>query len=309
MKKYFFKFLSLFILLNNTYSLEHFSVSNLINLGIKHSSVTETVFDNGNKISELIWKSVVLPEISNEFIIKLYNFNIDMGFLSIIPVNSGNMEDKDFLFSDRTLLSNFSKHDLFIDKDYSLWSKVYYDFVLCSEKIKISPQLGILYKNAKYSAKDGFYQYSFSENQPVSDDTKKEFLRGMVICYETSAIMPIVSLRLIVNFYKRNSINFEIDYSPIFFIDSTDTHILRLTEFYDSIIGYNGVKATLGYSYKCNKKIFITANILYQYVKAEGKSGARVIGEKNEIIETENSSSAICDYCYGISFGVGCNLF
>lgn len=175
MKKYFFKFLSLFILLNNTYSLEHFSVSNLINLGIKHSSVTETVFDNGNKISELIWKSVVLPEISNEFIIKLYNFNIDMGFLSIIPVNSGNMEDKDFLFSDRTLLSNFSKHDLFIDKDYSLWSKVYYDFVLCSEKIKISPQLGIYIKMQSILRKMVFINIHFQKISLFLMIRKKNF--------------------------------------------------------------------------------------------------------------------------------------
>ena len=309
MKKCFFKFLVLFALLNTAYSLEHFSVSNLINLGIKHSSVTETVFDNGNKISELIWKSVVLPEISNEFIIKLCNFNMNIGFASVIPVKSGDMEDNDFLFSDRTLLSNFSKHDLFVDKDYVLWSKLCYDFVLCSEKIKISPHLGILYKNAKYSAKDGFYQYSILENQPVSDDTKKESLGGMVICYETSTIMPTVSLNLTFNFYTKNSINFEIDYSPIFFVDSTDTHILRLTEFYDSMIGYNGIKASLMYSYNYNKKIFFIADVLYQYIKADGKSGSRGIGEKNKVTETKDLSSAICDYCYRMSFGVGYNFF
>lgn len=309
MKKWFFKFLGLFVLLNAAYSLEYFSVSNLINIGARHTAVTETVFDNGNKISELIWKSVVLPEISNKSIIKLNNFSINIGFSSVIPVNSGNMEDKDFLFSDKTLLSNFSKHDLFVDKDYSLWSKVCYDFVLCSEKIKISPQLGILYKNSKYSAKDGFYQYSILENQPVSDDTKKEFLGGMVICYETSTIIPTVSLNLTFNFYKKNSINFEIDYSPIFFVDSTDTHILRLTEFYDSMIGYNGIKACFMYKYNYNKKIFFVADILYQYIKAYGKSGSREIGEKDKVIEKKDLSSAIYEYCCRMTLGVGYNLF
>ena len=67
------------------------------------------------------------------------------------------------------------------------------------------------------------------------------------------------------------------------FIDSIDTHILRLVEFYDSMRGGYGFTLETGYEYRFTKTFELALSISCFLLKISGISGSRVIGESSII--------------------------
>lgn len=272
---------------------ENLSVENYINIGTKHNSIKEIVLQSAEKTSELNWKTIVAPLFSDELLLKLYNFDFLLGFNTVIPIKSGYVEDRDWLFSDKNLLSNYSYHKNFIDKDYSIYFKISYNFLIFSKRLILTPLFGLTYSNEKYSAKDGFYQYSLVENKTINSDTTKTTLCGTIMSYEISAFQPICFINMNFKINDKNSLIFGFDFSPYMFIDSVDTHILRLVEFYDSMKGGFGFNLKTGYEFKISDKCNLNFFISYLLLTTSGISGSRQIGENTNFIRDEDVRSGL----------------
>lgn len=282
---------------------ENFVLKNYVSIGAKHSSIQESVLQSSVKTSELNWNTIIAPSFTDEFSLELYSFNLSLGFSTVVPVKTGCVEDRDWLFSNKSLLSNYSFHENFIDKDYSVYIKGSYAFSLFSNRLLVNPGIGVIYSNEKYSAKNGYYQYSLIENKAVDSDTAKTVLCGTIMSYEISAFLPECFIDANLKLNEKNSIFLSFDFFPYMIVDSVDTHILRLAEFYDSMKGGFGINLKAGYGYKVSRKIELDFSAAYSILAASGISGSRTVGENTSIVKDEDIQSGFKKSCFEVKFG------
>lgn len=282
---------------------ENFLLKNYVSIGAKHSSIQESVFQSSVKTSELNWNTVIAPSFTEELSLGLYGFNFLIGFNTVIPVKGGCVEDRDWLFSDKTLLSNYSCHENFIDKDYSVYIKASYAVLLFSGHLILNSGIGAMYSNEKYSAKNGYYQYSLIENKAVDSDTVKTDLCGTIMSYEISALLPECFIDADIKLNEKNSIFLGFDFFPYMVVDSVDTHVLRLAEFYDSMKGGFGINLKAGYGYKVSRKCKLDFSVSYSILSAFGISGSRAIGENTSIVKDEDVQSGFNKSCLEVKLG------
>ena len=304
MKRRLFKILFIVCIFTNVNADENILLKNYLGFGIKYNTLKETVLQSSLKISELNWNTAIVPYIFDELILKLFDFNFLLGINTVIPVKSGYVTDSDWLFVDKSLLSNYSYHENFIDKNYMFYLKVSYTIPIFLAKFLIQQGLGIMYINEKYSAKNGYYQYSLNENKAVSSNTQKTQLCGTIMSYEISTFLPVCFTNIKIKLSEKQRLFFNLDLFPYMFIDSIDTHILRLVEFYDSMRGGYGFTLETGYVYRFTKTFELALSISCLLLKISGISGSRVIGESSIIERNKEIQSNLKKSSWEIKIGL-----
>jgi hypothetical protein len=149
---------------------------------IRNTVTKEYVYEGEKCISRLDWIDDIVPILSftgqGEFSNVMIRTRID----TAVPTKSGVMEDYDFLLEGDNAPSQYSKHDAYIDKDFSCMFEAGYRLRFSGWEIQ--PALRFSYINRKWTAQDGYLQY------PVygkwTGDEPKQNIAGTVIGSETS---------------------------------------------------------------------------------------------------------------------------
>lgn len=257
---------------------EMFSVENHVSVGMRHQTLAESVFYASSKISEIRWQPDIVPSVTDELAFGVSCVRFSFGFSTAIPIKTGIVEDRDWLFSDSSALSNYSCHENLVKKDFMIFGTAAYVAPALFGRLFMRAGLGVRYDNEKYAARNGYYQYS-SGDKPVDSSTEKVGLQGTLMTYEVSAFIPFCFVDARVRIDERHCCFLRFDCFPYMVIDATDTHIVRSTEFYDALRGGFGFKVTTGYAYSLTKQIALDLAVSYSLLEIFGASSSRAMGE------------------------------
>jgi outer membrane protease len=104
----------------------------------------------------------------------------------------GRMEDYDFLIAGSNEVSHYSRHESYLDKDFT--GTLALSYVIRLGVWNLEPGIGFSYSNRKWSAQDGYVQYPISGiwngNEP------KQSVSGTIISYEQALWFPFISLNV-----------------------------------------------------------------------------------------------------------------
>ena len=234
--------------------------------GIVSFSQKEYVFQNDSEISELTWKCSAVPCIEAGINARLRNFEIDLFYLTAVPIKGGTLKDLDF---GNNGVVQFSKHNLYIDKKYSFSMLSGYN--ITKGKFSFFPFVIFSYKNQKFSGRDGYYQYP--ENGEWTGYESQTNLKGNVISYESEYF--VFGLGSGIRFISKD-FSFDIDgiLNPYICGNALDSHYLRKKQFYDSFDGRFGFSLSSKFNYK---QIFI--KLSYSHIPLlKGSTSSNVIG-------------------------------
>ena len=286
-----------------------FSVENHVSVGMRHQTLAESVLYASAKISEIRWQPDIVPSVTDELVFGVSCVRFSFGFSTAIPVKTGIVEDRDWLFSGSSALSNYSRHENCVDKDYRIYGTAAYAAPALFGRLFVCAGLGVRYDNEKYAAKDGYYQYSLIENKPVDSSTKKTGLCGTGMTYEISAFIPFCFVDARVRIDERHGCFLRFDCFPYMIVDATDTHIMRLIEFYDSMRGGFGFKVATGYAFSLTKQIALELSLSYSLLEISGTSSSRTIGEYASFEQEAGVRGGLKKSCVELQVGCSYRLY
>lgn len=260
--------------------------------GINTFSQKEYVFQNDSKVSELTWDCPIIPYIELGVLSRLHNFEFNLSYATVIPIKSGTLKDLDFNSTD---ISQYSSHNLYVDKKYAFTFQAGYNF--SSKNLFFFPFATFCYKNQKFSGRDGYYQYP--ETGIWTGNETKTNLKGNVISYESEFFIFGIGLSTAVT-----SKNFTVKLigvlNPYIKGNAIDSHYMRKKQFYDSFDGKFGFSLSSEFYYK---KIFL--RLSYNHIPLlKGSTADNVIGVSNsDFLEQKNFQGGTCLDSFSLSLG------
>lgn len=287
--------------------LPQFSFAKLFELsvagGIRSGEVQEFVYKaDGSTYSRLDWKTPLVPVLNISGRLDIFHAILDLSVNSAIPVKLGSMQDYDWLGTDTSKYTNFSDHNLIINKLYDLEAKLGYDFNLLNFNtpvdLSIIPQIGFLYRNQKFEACDGYYQYASSTSGEYwSSSIEKKYLSGTIITYETASYMPFVSIEAEYDFSSSWRVKQFGRFFPYVYATAIDNHNLRQTEFDDFM--KNGLGFSIGAEASWKK---FSLSVCYEWFRCkEGSTYQLAIGTNSSYYK-ESSTPGIKSSVLSVMF-------
>lgn len=257
-----------------------FSVSG----GIRNSKVQEFVYENNYTLSRLDWNAPLIPVLNIAGRLDIFHAILDLSVSSAIPVKLGSIQDYDWQGEDKSKYTNYSNHELIVNRLYDLEAKLGYDFNLLNfgvpVDLSIIPQAGFLYRNQKYEAYNGYTQYA-SSGKYWSDSIEKKYLSGSCLTYDLASYMPFLSLEAEYKVDSSWRMKLFGRYFPYIYAAAIDNHYLRLAQFNDYM--EKGFGFSVGTEVSWKKLSF---SFCYEWFKCEkGKTQTRTIGNKNDFMD------------------------
>jgi len=222
--------------------------------GVFFGSMTEYVYEKNesHELSRLNWQEHFVPYIGIKPQLNIGGFFINALLLSAIPVKSGiisgTVRDYDYEQLPDTELTNFSQHDALTEKHFELSPSLGWEFKI-GKVFSFSPFAGFVYRNRKWNAANGYLQYP-DDDEAWNADIPKEYLSGTIITYEESTWFPSAGLKLDFNIKGIFYIALKGAYYPYLNVETTDTHVLTWTAYYDKMSGGWGASGAITLSYK-----------------------------------------------------------
>lgn len=205
-------------------------------LGFQSGNVKEYVYDSGEVLSRLDWNTDFIPAAEISSRLDICHAVTDINFLCALPVKLGTIEDWDWLGQDKTRATNFSKHNLYIQRKFEIEVKSGYQFIF--EKIKLLPQAGMQYRNQKFKAYDGFFQYADYENgEYFSSSLEKKKIKGTGLSYEQQFFLPFISLEAECKICSDWDLILNWRCYPYIYCFAVDRHYFRNAVFRDAMYG------------------------------------------------------------------------
>ena len=300
-------FLILIILFKTFYCFPHFNLSLTSSAGFKSTITNEYVYENDNNISLLKWELPAIPLVSILAEIEFNNFFITTEYESAIPIKLGKMKDFDYLTVIPNVVSHYSEHDIYLDKDFSL-NEIFGYKIRIKKRFQMIPFVGFSYQNKKYTAQNGYLQYPLISGEPWSGEEKKTVLSGIVISYEQAILFPFSGIKLLITLNEFIEIGINGVYYPYINICSIDSHFLRMIQFYDKMNSSNGGRLeiiSMIYPFKKHKNMRIMNRISYEYLNCYGKTSSSKIGlDSVGFVDSYNASAKIQSQNILISIGL-----
>jgi outer membrane protease len=219
-----------------------FSVSFEACAGMLHGLTREYVYKGDKQISRLEWEEKTVPYIRTALGFAWKRLFICGTARNAVPVQSGFMRNYDYLLPDSNALTNFSKHDTRLDRHNDYDIGIGYDFAI-KNRIFISPSAGFSYSSRKWTASDGYLRYA-PEGSSLQGDEPKIPVTGPVITYEQKISYFHTSVTASYYLFDRILLGVNFRLYPYVWAESMDHHIIRSTEFFDSMPG--GIGGSLG---------------------------------------------------------------
>ncbi|MCL2558415.1 MAG: omptin family outer membrane protease [Treponema sp.] len=222
----------------------------MIGAGLRAGATWELVFEGEKMISALEWNDRAVPSVGFDARASAGGFFLGLGAAFAIPVRSGEMENRDFLLPGSAATSHYSRHDVYMDKDFSARAEAGYKFRLGT--FFLAPFLGFNYGNRKWVATGGFLQYP-GGSSPWTGDEPKSALSGPIISYEQAIRYPFVGLEAGLGRRFPGAGEMLVALAAAFFpyvwVDANDVHFMRNTRFYDTLRGGLGLSLGLSAGY------------------------------------------------------------
>lgn len=217
--------------------------------GFNSGQTQEFVYSKKDYVlSRLDWKTFCSPLIQLSGNANIYHAIIDADFNIVIPTKCAVVEDWDWLESDHSRATNYSKSDVIINKDYQFDIKAGYEFL--AGNFRILPEIGFKYRNKKYEANGGYYQYGSVDDRNDgywSPELKKYSLHGTVMTYEQQYFMPYLSLDGEYTFCEHWTAKLYGSFIPYIKCDAIDFHCATVSKMYQyNDFMKNGMGFTVG---------------------------------------------------------------
>ena len=269
-----------------------------------NGSINEYVFNEANKNtdnkeSQLDWDLKAIPVLGINADFNLFRYiNIGLDGSFGIPIKTGNMQDYDWLNSicstigypqwedenNPTQLTNYSKHDNYLEKYISFSARIGVNIFLPAE-IKLIPTISYQYEFISFSGKDGYNIYKWNNWQ------QKTF-SGKVIDYKQELNAMLLGLSINISTIPKAFFTVDFSISPnMTFINAVDFHYLSRNNFYpygkvfwDSFTGLTQIKANITGQYKFNKyhSLGLLTSLTYISI-SKGDTRIKALTEAGEI--------------------------
>lgn len=197
-----------------------------------------------------------------------------------IPSKVGYVQDSDYLNGDG-LRTHYSRHTGVLLGAFSARADVGMRFVLPAH-ITLIPFTRFLFRDIKWSAQNGYYQYPPQQSAPYtywSPSEPKVDLTGQVATYEQRYIIPAVGLEGVLNPGGILSAAVAIAFSPLAWISDIDHHLLKNLVFYDSMSLSTYVEPDLRISFRPMSAVELSVKLSY----------FSVTSRRDGLIVTENT--------------------
>lgn len=255
--------------------------------GVNTGKTREFVYyKNDDVMSRLDWQTYCSPLVVIAGSVNIFHAVLEADFYSVIPLKSAIVEDWDWLKEDHSRATNYSKSDVAVNKDFQFDVKTGYEFIF--DHFRIVPEAGFKYRNKKYEANGGYYQYgSVDESNEGywSPGLKKYSLYGTVMTYENQLFMPYLYLNAEYTLGKDWIFRLYGSYIPYIKCDAIDFHCAdakKLVQYNDFMVNGKGFTAGTGVRYK---KICLSAE--YEWLKCDsGKTTIRDITNNGQLTDS-----------------------
>lgn len=244
-----------------------------LSFGAYGGTVSEYVWQGNGVVSRLDWQQYAVPQATVSGRLGWHNAYAGASLATAIPFACGIMEDFDFLLEDSSAASQYSRHDVYLDKRYDVAVFAGYEFSFLQGTV--FPALTCSYRNQKWSARDGYLQYPASG--AWTGDEAKTTVQGNIISYEQSLLIPAVALHISWHITDAWTLRLQGSFSPYLVAETLDSHFLRNKQFYDTMSGGYGFSIGAGAQYK-RCAVFAA----YEYMRVmHGDTASGTIGIAN----------------------------
>ncbi|MDR1859117.1 MAG: omptin family outer membrane protease [Treponema sp.] len=226
---------------------QDFSVSFEARAGMLHGMTQEYVYNGNKQISRLEWEEKTVPYSQAALGFAWKRFFLCGTVKTAVPVKSGLMRNYDYLLPDSNALTHFSQHDAHLDRHNTYDIGIGYGFAV--KNWLISPSIGFLYSNRKWTASDGYLRYA-PEGTALQGNGQERTVTGAVITYEQKISLLYAAAVARYCLFDRIILGAHFRLYPYVWAESMDHHLLRSTEFFDSMPGGIGGSLGLAIGYK-----------------------------------------------------------
>jgi outer membrane protease len=290
-----FLFLSSLVLcmgLGSAFALPQPTGSVTVATNVFYGEMHEFVYQDGRVASRLDWEEHWVPSIEIDAQMELGQWFAAVGFVTAIPSTSGIMEDYDFKEDGNGVNRpyQYSKHTANFENHFELFPKVGYGMPI-GESWYVSPSVGLLFRQRKWTATDGFMHYSSTPEQWAEGDYDAQdgASAGPVITYQEEIWAPAVIWSGGVNLRSGFDLSLTGIYYPYLNVTTTDIHISRKTRFYDQMKGGQGYAVSFwtGYSPASAPALAFSLGLGYESIQsAIGTSAQGMVGINGGLTES-----------------------
>ncbi|MDR1231256.1 MAG: omptin family outer membrane protease [Spirochaetaceae bacterium] len=287
--------------------LSAFEVSFAFDTGLITGTTCEYVYEGDKCISRLDWQDRAVPMLSFSGRAVLSGTFLQLGITSAVPVQSGVMEDYDFLVAGSDEPSLYSKHNAYLDKYFDSSVALGYDLRISAWRL--TPSAGFAYRNRKWTAQDGFLQYP--ESDLWTGEEPKDAVYGPVISYEQAVLFLFASLE--AGYVVKERFLFSVAGSlyPAMRGDTIDNHLLRDMQFYDTMREGFGYSMNIGlrYNFGGKKRVALTVRAGYEKMDLKGNTAMRETGiSDGKLTVTEGYGSRMENGQWTVALGFTCRF-
>ena len=305
-----FAALELFAIDNNDLSFRITPRFEFVNGSINEYVFNEANDNTDNKESQLDWDLKAIPVFGINADFNLFRYiNIGLDGSIGIPVQSGNMQDYDWLNykywpnDPATQLTNYSIHDNYLLK-YLTFSVSGGVNIQIPGNITITPKIAYYYELISFDGRDGYKTYK-------QDNWIPEDFSGKVISYMQEMNAMFLGFSLIFDNIPRTTLYADFKVSPkMTFINAIDYHYVRYEAFWDKMSNSWQFKGNIEAQYKFNRynKAGIFGSIQYIPVsKGDTSSNSlnydeTLISEKWELIAKNGGGTSRLIWSIGLNY-------
>jgi outer membrane protease len=210
-------------------------------------------------------------------------FYTDISFKAGIPAKTGRHENRDWLLPDSSILTNYSVHDNYTTQ--SFLANIAFGISLpLRHRNRVVAFLkiegAVRYMFFDWIARDGYLQYDTYSGWDPSDP--KTPVYGDVLTYYQHWLMVSPGIAVTIPIRSRWLVEVSLNAaSGSIWAWNRDEHLdpSKRMEFYDYPTGGVMLEPGLEISYSFNKRLRLTADISYRYIRGgRGNTGSRQVG-------------------------------
>jgi outer membrane protease len=199
-------------------------------------------------------------------------------------MESGIMEDRDWLAPGQDYLTNFSSHANYTGNMIMMDAGAGVSFPLFSLFL-VKPYLGFSYQYFKWTARDGYIQYpkgpdgTYLDNAPWNESLEKDPFYGPVASYAQNWFVFAPGLSLGLSLFRYLFLEFHFSLGPVLSCITMDDHFNARHENQDYLSGGIFMEPGGKIVFSPNKKIEIALFAAYRFVSgSRGSSYTRFTG-------------------------------
>jgi outer membrane protease len=200
-------------------------------------------------------------------------FFLGGGILSAIPVQNGVMGNYEFHTPGTYSVSRYSRHDAYLDRQFDLAAELGCHIYKSPYGWSLSLAGGILYRNRKWSAADGYTQ-SPEEGPPWTGDEERLPVSGAALSYQQALWFPYIVLEAKTPAFDNDRLEFSAKYVVYPYIQAETALTLssRGLEFDETPHGGIGlrVEGALRFYLDAAKKTALAVSGSYEWIKFGG---------------------------------------